>query len=69
MRRQGLAEMKTVLEGETDRLVRLSRVNPSVSREEIDAAKDEQAALAAMISRARLRLDAVRLIRLSPGRD
>ncbi len=67
MRSQGLARMETVLKTETDRLIRLAQVNPGVSREEIEAAASEPAAISAMISGAKLRLDAVRLIRLSPG--
>ena len=68
MRSQGLADMEAVLKTETDRLVRLARINPGVTRAEIDAARSEQGLLAAMIAGAKLRLDAVRLIRVSPGR-
>jgi len=68
MRSKGLGDMERVLKTETARLARLSRVNPGVSQSEIHAAQSEQALLAAMIAGAKLRLDAVRLIRISPGR-
>jgi ATP-dependent helicase HepA len=65
LRQKALTAVEKTLGAEMDRLVRLSKINPGITRREIDAAVAEQAAIQARISGASLRLDAVRLIRLS----
>jgi ATP-dependent helicase HepA len=54
------------LDREIDRLRALSRVNPGIREEEIQLAGEQKAGLEKEIQRARLRLDALRLIRKGP---
>ncbi|WP_163558337.1 RNA polymerase-associated protein RapA [Halomonas sp. NO4] len=54
--------MRESLDGELARLVALARRNPAVRDDELDALRDERAALDAAIEGTRLRLDAVRVI-------
>jgi hypothetical protein len=58
------AEMEKVLTRETDRLAVLAKINPGISGKELDAVTKDQAHFKSLILNARLRLDAVRLIRL-----
>ena len=60
-------QMNAVLGREITRLTELQRVNPNVRPEEVAALVRQQAALAQSLAGARLRLDAVRLIRRGPG--
>jgi ATP-dependent helicase HepA len=57
-----LEHMVLTLSYETRRLIALKEVNPNVTEEEIDFAKDRIASLHQHISSARLRLDSLRLI-------
>ncbi len=63
-RLDGAAEMEKVLTRERDRLAVLSKINPGISGKEADAVTKDQAHFKSLILNARLRLDAVRLIRL-----
>jgi len=56
------SRMRERLDGELTRLQALARHNPSVRQDELDALRDERAALDTAIEGARLRLDAVRVI-------
>ena len=60
-------QMDAGLGHEIARLTALQRVNPNVRPEEVAALVQQQTALAQHFSVARLRLDAVRLIRRGPG--
>lgn len=60
-------QMNRQLGREITRLAALQRVNPNVRPEEVAALVRQQTALAEHIRAARLRLDAVRLIRRGPG--
>ena len=51
------------LDREIDRLCALARVNPGIRKEEIKLAREQKTGLEKEIQRARLRLDALRLIR------
>jgi ATP-dependent helicase HepA len=62
------ATMRAHLERETTRLRELQKVNRTVSHEEIERLADEQRQLASAIGKARLRLDAVRVIHRGPHR-
>lgn len=59
---RALEDAETLLGDEIARLEALARVNPGVHPEEIQALVDERAALRLVIPRARVRLDALRLI-------
>jgi ATP-dependent helicase HepA len=59
---EAVTAAQRVLGGELDRLRALRHVNPSVREDEIEALADELAALEQALPRARLRLDAVRLV-------
>ena len=59
-------KMNDDLGREIARLTALQRVNPNVRPEEVTALARQQAALAEHLRAARLRLDAVRLIRRGP---
>lgn len=59
----GLQRMNTALNHEIDRLTALQKKNKHVRPEEVQIAKDEQKALTKTIKNARLRLDALMLIR------
>lgn len=56
------ARMREALDGELARLQALAQRNPAVREDELQALRDERAALDAAIEDARLRLDAVRVI-------
>jgi ATP-dependent helicase HepA len=60
--------MTEQLSGEINRLRQLQKLNRSVREEEIQLLIDQQRALDAHISEARLRLDAIRLIHRGPER-
>lgn len=60
-------QMNAQLDRELARLTALQRVNPNVRPAEVAALVDQQAALNQHLQAARLRLDAVRLIRRGPG--
>lgn len=60
-------QMNTELGREIARLSALQRVNPNVRPEEVAALAQQQAALTQHLKTARLRLDAVRLIRRGPA--
>ena len=64
-RLEGVAKMEKVLTRETDRLVTLSKINPGVSVKEAETVIKAQAHFRSLILNARLRLDGVRLIRIS----
>src|SRR5262249_33659356 len=57
------ASMSQRMQLETERLRELQKVNPSVRSREIDALIEERVSLDRFLSRAHLRLDALRLIR------
>jgi len=63
MRASALENLNTTLGGEVERLEELRRVNPDITDREIEAARDDKATLSAHLSAARVRLDALRLIR------
>jgi ATP-dependent helicase HepA len=60
----GLEKMSLTLKHEIDRLKSLQKKNNNIRPEEIRIAVEEQATLAALIRDARIRLDALQLIRL-----
>ena len=64
---QAATQANGQLDREITRLAALQRVNPNVRPEEVTALVQQQAALAEHIRAARLRLDAVRLIRRGPA--
>ena len=64
---QATRMMNETLGREIARLTALQRVNPNVRPEEVAALVGQQASLAEHLRNARLRLDAVRLIRRGPG--
>lgn len=59
------ASVEKVVGGEAARLERLSRINPAIREDEIRRAKDEAKTLVIHIDQARLRLDSLRLIKVS----
>src|SRR5262249_28521671 len=59
-------QMNTHLAHEISRLIDLQKVNRSVRTEEIDLLREQRAALDKHLSDARIRLDAIRLIRRGP---
>jgi ATP-dependent helicase HepA len=59
--------MSTQLDGEIARLQELRKANPSVRAEEVALLVQQKAALTRHLNEARLRLDAVRLIRRGPA--
>ena len=59
--------MATQLDHEIARLTELRKVNGSVRPEEIDSLARQKNELDQHLSHARLRLDAIRLIRRGPG--
>lgn len=63
MRAAALENLNTTLGREIERLEDLKKVNPDITDREIQAARNEKAALANHLSEARVRLDALRLIR------
>ena len=58
--------MATQLDREIERLEHLRRVNASVRAEEIDLLRTQKIELDRHLAAARLRLDAIRLIRRGP---
>ena len=64
---QARTEMATQLDHEIARLTELRKVNGSVRPEEIDSLARQKNELDQHLSHARLRLDAIRLIRRGPG--
>lgn len=64
---QATQRMNEQLDREIARLTALQRVNPNVRPEEVAALAAQQASLTEHLRHARLRLDAVRLIRRGPG--
>ena len=60
---QGFQRMKATLDHETGRLKVLQKMNRHIRADEIQAAMEEQAALSAIIKKARLRLDALLIIK------
>lgn len=62
-RANGLKRMNTALHHEIDRLERLQQKNKNIRPEEIQFARNEQATLTTIINDARVRLDAIQLIR------
>lgn len=65
IQQQALQSMQLALSAEADRLLRLQQVNPAVRSEEIVFLQQQQAELATYISKARLKLDAIRLVVVS----
>jgi len=63
MRAQAVKSLNTTLGREIHRLEELKRVNPDITDREIDAARTEKNAIGQHLSGARVRLDAIRLIR------
>ncbi|MCG8634997.1 MAG: hypothetical protein MI863_14275, partial [Desulfobacterales bacterium] len=63
MKSQAIDTLSRTLGKEIERLCALKKVNPGIKDGEIEAARDEQAVLTDRLSRARIRLDALRLIR------
>ncbi len=59
------ASVETVVGGEAARLERLRQINPAIRADEIRRAKDEAEKLVVHIDQARLRLDSLRLIKVS----
>ncbi|MCG8614907.1 MAG: SNF2-related protein [Desulfobacterales bacterium] len=64
MRKSSLASLSDTLGKETKRLKALKAVNPDITDREIQAAESTRSDIAEKLAGARLRLDAVRLIRL-----
>ncbi len=62
LRESAQATMDSQMQGEISRLVALQAVNPNVREDEVRFLKDAAERLRTVISRARLRLDAVRII-------
>jgi ATP-dependent helicase HepA len=60
---KGLERMKRTLDHEINRLTALQKKNKDIRPDEIQAAVEERNALSALIQKARVRLDAVQLIR------
>lgn len=60
---EGLQRMKRILNHEIDRLTALQKKNKQIRPEEIQSAIEERTILSAMIQKARVRLDAIQLIR------
>jgi ATP-dependent helicase HepA len=60
---KGLDRMKRTLDHEINRLTALQKKNKDIRTDEIQAAIEERNSLAALINKARVRLDAVQLIR------
>jgi ATP-dependent helicase HepA len=63
---QATAAMETDLTQETQRLLELQRVNPAVREGEIELSREQIRHLRSHMASARLRLDAIRLIRALP---
>jgi ATP-dependent helicase HepA len=63
-----LEQMVSTLSYEAKRLIALKEVNPNVTEEEIEFAKERIASLHEHISSARLRLDSLRLICNNPDK-
>jgi ATP-dependent helicase HepA len=61
---RGLQKMNLSLDHEIERMQSLQKKNENIRPEEIQAAVNEQATLAALIQDARIRLDALQLIRM-----
>ena len=66
VRQHALAEMEEQSAAEIDRLERLRTLGHPVREEELMLAKEERDQLAEAIGAARLRLDSIRLVRLTP---
>jgi len=60
---KGLERMKRTLDHEINRLTALQKKNKDIRTDEIQAAIEEQTTLSALLKKARVRLDAVQLIR------
>ena len=60
---RGLEHMNRSLDHEIDRLKNLQKKNKNIRPEEIQIALDEQSKLSSLIQDARVRMDAVQLIR------
>ena len=60
---KGLERMKRTLDLEINRLTALQKKNKDIRHDEIQAAVEERNTLSALIKKARVRLDAVQLIR------
>ncbi|MDY0223114.1 MAG: SNF2-related protein [Desulfobacterium sp.] len=57
--------VEKVVGGEAKRLARLRKINPAIREDEIHKAEEEAEKLVTLIDRARLRLDSLRLIKVS----
>lgn len=66
MKSRSLTALNRELDKEISRLKRLARANPGITELEILGAKAERAALETHLGQAKLRLEAVRLVRLAP---
>ena len=66
IKKRAVAESDLTLEREIDRLVALGEINDHVSKSEIETLKSQRDALSHVISKSRLRLDAVRIIWCQP---
>lgn len=62
---QAKQSVERVVGGEARRLARLKEINPAIRNDEIEAAKQEAEQLMIYIDKARLRLDSLRLIKVS----
>jgi ATP-dependent helicase HepA len=60
---KGLQRMKLTLNHEIDRLTALQKMNKDIRPDEIQRAMDELTSLSTVIKKARIRLDALQLIR------
>ncbi|MBV2129046.1 RNA polymerase-associated protein RapA [Arsukibacterium indicum] len=65
LRQSALAKMQQALQTEQQRLIALKQINPLIRQDEIDMLGDRQQQLTDYINKARLKLDAVRLIVVS----
>ncbi|WP_097113006.1 RNA polymerase-associated protein RapA [Arsukibacterium tuosuense] len=65
LRQSALAKMQHALQTEQQRLTALKQINPLVRQEEIEMLSDRQQQLTGYIGKARLKLDAIRLIIVS----
>jgi ATP-dependent helicase HepA len=58
--------MTATMQRELDRLTALQKVNENIRQEEIDLTREQMQELAEALSKARVRLDAIRLIFKGP---
>jgi len=64
--KEATESMTTTIQGELDRLTALRKINDNIRQEEIDLTCKQMQELAEALSKARIRLDAIRLIFKGP---